>query len=310
MAASANVIHFREHDAGIRVAESDGFATAELRSSELDRRAKLRAKLLQSNPIFWLAHCGATSPFATWGLVLLVFAGLGVWTAVPHLMRMGPSALWIGWSILPFLILVNVLFKVFIAGQSCRCMAEARRNSTLEILLCAPLSVDNILQGQILALRRSFLWPALALLAFELLAIFLVFQDAAGPAGLTAKHGEQLNALMLTEGLFIAYFLVDLQAVAWAGMWFGLCSRNESLAAFKTVLYVMLLPFVSLVLSCLGMAIFAAWPVVALVWSRLKLQEQFRSLAGKRATSSAPETSGWIPFEVPDLSREEQPAPL
>src|SRR5581483_6065834 len=91
---------------------------------------------------------------------------------------------------------------------------------------------------------------------------------------------------------FIVCFLLDLQGVVWAGIWFGLCSKNESGATFKTIFFAILLPLFLLVLYCVGVALFIAWPVVTFVWARLKLQENFRSLAGQHLTASG-ETSGW-----------------
>jgi hypothetical protein len=91
--------------------------------------------------------------------------------------------------------------------------------------------------------------------------------------------------------------------VAWTGFWFGLCSKNESMATFKTAFYVILIPILLTVLSCVGWVLFVAWPLSAYYWSRLQLQEHFRFLAGLRSVSSGSLTS-WLPLHVPNLPQE------
>ena len=54
------------------------------------------------------------------------------------------------------------------AAQACHCLAEARRNNALEMLLATPLTVDQIIRGQILALKRIFLVPIIVILALEI----------------------------------------------------------------------------------------------------------------------------------------------
>jgi len=200
--------------------------------------------------------------------------------------------------------LIHGLLKVLLAAQACRCLAEARRNATLELLLCAPLKAVDILQGQILALRRTFLVPLLVLLAFESLGLFAVLRGHYNPLAGRDEQQEFINAVIFAEAGLVFYVLIDFQAVAWAGMWFGLCSRNESRATFKAIFYVILLPHLLLILGLLGVCLFLAWSVASLVWARLKLQDQFRSLAGNRLTSSG-EPNGWVPFEIPNLPETE-----
>ncbi|MDB6020282.1 MAG: hypothetical protein JWQ04_139 [Pedosphaera sp.] len=303
--ASARITKFREDEIAEQSAKPTPLDEARI-AADIGSRAKLRTKLLTVNPIFWLAHRGATPSLMVWTLVFVAGAGLAAWSCWSDNLLTTSRLRGKDWIIIAFAALMNILLKVLLASQACRCLAEARRNASLEILLCAPLKAEDILQGQILALRRTFFRPAMVLLAFEMMGLLWWFHDKLGfsSAAGSMRQTDVLDSLIFAEAAFIIYFLVDLQAVAWAGMWFGLCSRNESRATFKTVFFVILLPYLLLILYCLGGAAFVAWPVVSLVWSRLKLQEHFRSLAGQRMTSSG-EVSGWMPFEVPDLSGDE-----
>jgi hypothetical protein len=102
---------------------------------------------------------------------------------------------------------------------------------------------------------------------------------------------------------FIIFFLLDFQGVIWSGIWFGLCSKNESHATAKTTFYVILGPMLLLVLYFIGAALFLFWPIVSFVRARLKLQEHFRYLAGQRFTSGR-EASIWLSLTIPENSEE------
>ena len=117
--------------------------------------------------------------------------------------------------------IVNSLLKALLASQACRCLAEARRTTTLEVLLCTPLKIQDILEGQILALKRIFLRPALLLLVCEMAGLFWLLYDNA-PAFPAPSSSAPC---WIAEMAFAVFFFVDLQAVAWVAMWFGLCSK-------------------------------------------------------------------------------------
>lgn len=271
----------------------------------IERRTKLRTQLLEVNPILWLASHNLGSRAAIWFLVLVTGIGIAVWTSISNFKGSFPATPWLGnvdLLLVGFVVVMNSSAKVLVASQACRCLAEARRNSTLEILLCSRLKVPEILQGQVLALKRTFLAPMLLLMLLEMTGLGWVLYKNYG--GSSAGTGQAFGDVVIFGSVaFMIYFLLDLQGVAWAGIWFGLCSKNESRATFKTVFYVILLPLLMLVVYCLGYALFLAWPVVSFVWARLKLQEHFRFLAGQRLTSSN-ETSGWLPFKLPEITED------
>ncbi len=307
--ASRMVNRFREEGHN-----EQGIASADLGnplpSAKTSRRKQIRTKLLGVNPILWLASRGENSSLVAWALALVTglgIAGFGALTVYspwnksntlsPFILSARSNA---ELAVTIFVAVMNSLINVLLAAQACRCLAEARRNATLEALLCTPLRVDQILQGQVLALRRMFLRPLLLLLACEVVGLFGMIYETGGGV----LSSKTVNTLIVAETIFIIFFLLEIQAVAWVGMWFGLCSKNESRAMFKTIFYVILLPYALLVLYCVGAGFFFAWPVASLAWARLNLQEHFRSLAGHRATSSN-ESLGWVPFELPALAAKE-----
>jgi ABC-2 family transporter protein len=318
--ASATISRFAE-EGEIQAAKS-----ARSSSSKFSKRARPP----EDNPILWLASRGRNPAWMIW--ILVVMTGMGVaaclylsyhynaafktFMAQQQILSAPPSSqgnlfnpavlpppaiprqFYIpGWCLIVFVAIMNSLMKVLLASQACRCLAEARRGATLELLLTTPLKIQDILDGQILALRRTYLRPALVLLACEIAGLFWLLQQNVSPMQL-------VPTVVIAETAFAIFFLVDLQAVAWVAMWFGLCSKNESRAMFKTIFFTILLPYLLLVLYCLGWAMFVFWPIGALLWARLQLQEQFRALAGYRPSANG-EPSAWMAYEIPAPVKEE-----
>jgi len=276
------------------------------------------AKALEDNPMFWLANRGRNPAMLIWLLALIAAIFITSSLCVLHhynaaslnyvvqqqaspFVRPPIAPTWVSdlsLLLVVFVAIMNSLVKVLLASQACRCLAEARRSAALELLLCTPLKVADILEGQILALRRIFLRPALVLLVFEMGGLFWLLQNNMGPKDLV------VSGVVIAETAFAIFFFVDLQAVAWVAMWFGLCSKTESRAMFKTTFLTILLPHVLLVLYCLGWALFVFWPIGTLIWARLQLQDNFRVLAGYRSSSSG-EPSAWMAYEIPTPPKQE-----
>jgi ABC-type transport system involved in multi-copper enzyme maturation permease subunit len=240
---------------------------------DLERRRSLLEKLLAINPALWLASRQASARIYPWLLMALAAMGglLCLTTRSPDL------------YLAAYFLVINLVLKIRIAYQACHCLAEARRNGALEMLLSTPLTVNEIIQGQILGLRRNLLAPVVFLIIAEFLEIFI---------GLQARSGQ--HAVDSGTALFTAYFFhfgLDVAAVTWAGMWFGLTSRRESQAVTKTVLWVLLLPYAcSLALCWLGAIFFIIVPVFWMVWCSRKLKTEFRNAA---VDSYAPKFTGF-----------------
>ena len=98
--------------------------------------------------------------------------------------------------------------------------------------------------------------------------------------------------LILVLGFCLVWFVLDLFAVAEAGMWFGLTSQNPTQAMTKTVLYVLVLPL--LLLSCLfvGPGLMVAKSIIFFTWAQSKLENEFRRAATERY--DLPRTAKWF----------------
>ncbi|MDB6125451.1 MAG: hypothetical protein JWQ71_4444 [Pedosphaera sp.] len=305
--ASITINRFREEQNIRSDSASKSLSWLRSKAGDLARRTKLRTKLLGINPVLWLASHNVGSRAVIWLLVFIAGGGIACVVYFTNFYRSPATTPLLGnvdFVFVAFVLLINSLMKSLLAAQACRCLAEARHNSTLEVLLCTPLKVEEILHGQILSLKRTFLAPLMCLMLFEAFGLFwMLYNGFHGASGITAGHGIN-DALFFVEAGFIIFFLLDFQGVTWAGIWFGLCSKNENRATFKTIFYVVVLPLLLLVIYCIGTVLFVLWPIVSFVWARLKLQEHFRTLAGKRSASSS-EAEGWVPFEIPEIIEEE-----
>jgi ABC-type transport system involved in multi-copper enzyme maturation permease subunit len=293
--AAANTNRFRE-DEPVKSA-----ASASTTNRDTAPNWKHRAELLDITPVFWLAGRKAGAGIVIWVLVLLAVAAVaGFFVANlghPAVVQIGDDFK----ALFGFVLVVHLILKVCLAAQACRCLAEARRNTTLEILLCTPLKVQDILRGQVLSLMRMFLKPFLVLLLLEMIGIYrLLYQYVGVSAPGRSGYHDLFSVVIGVEVAFAIFFLLDIQGVAWTGIWFGLCSKNESMATFKTAFYVIVVPMLLTILSCVGWVLFVGWPIAAYYWARLQLQEHFRFLAGLRLASTGNLTS-LLPFHVPNL---------
>jgi ABC-type transport system involved in cytochrome c biogenesis permease component len=256
-------------------------------------RADYRQRLLDINPVFWLTGRDRLKP--AYVFTFLGMVGL-VWVALYAKFREG--MLDQTFYLLTAYTLHTVL-KLWVASEACRPLAEDRRSGALELVLSTPLPVDAILEGQVLAFKRQFGWPAAAVLAVDL--IMLV-------AGMRDRFIESANDwLVVSVGLMIL-FLADLYTLVWVGMWLGLRSRRANRAVSGTVARVLVLPWAVFVL---GLSFLATVPpqnfdpgetglltaafalslandAVFFAWARTNLRERFRLTATERFQSKTP----------------------
>jgi ABC-type transport system involved in multi-copper enzyme maturation permease subunit len=246
-----------------------------------EQRTALRTRQLNINPAYWLAsrNTGQALPIYLLTLAIILLFAFFVWVNKIN---------WMG-AYLFCVVAINFLLKTWVAGQSCRCLAEARQNNALEMLLSTPLTVEDIIRGQVLALKRAFLLPILLIFSIEigvlLLGIFFLDNNS-----LVASMGFS----MFFGLVYLAIFTLDIFALCWSGMWFGLSSKNETTAIAKTIGFVLLLPLVSVFFWCFGAVFFVGWPIFWIIYSSQKIRSEFRNWAIQRYHSKTPE-SRWSP---------------
>ncbi len=236
-------------------------------------RNQPRAQMLERNPVLWLAARNQWPAAALNLLLLITVMGTAAFAIFgdPDLMA-GYIFCALG---------LNFLVKVLVAEQSARFFAEARRENALELLLGTPLTQEQIINGQILALQRFFLLPV---------AIILLVEFCGGLLGtfFQSYHNSkwdganQIVFFAIGSMIYLGMFCADIAAVIWAGMWFGLSSKKPARAGSRTVLIVLVAPLAGLLLWCPGYLYFIGSPIFWIAWGRSTLYSKLREMTGFR----------------------------
>jgi hypothetical protein len=206
---------------------------------DFSERKAFRTRLLNKNAFFWLASRARIKPGLVWG-----FLGLVACAWVCGLARAGRD--WLESGIyMSTGIALNVALRCWLAAEVTRQIADDRKSSTLELLLSTPLSVEEILQGQLLALTRQFLGPVLVILGVECLFM----------AGSVSDAGDTSRGVIWIYTAGMMMFVLDLAAIYWVGMWQGISAKNHSRALSTTLARILILPWVVIALVLLGLAL-------------------------------------------------------
>jgi ABC-type transport system involved in multi-copper enzyme maturation permease subunit len=216
-------------------------------------RAKLRQKLLLVNPVLALIAGEPSFEHLAW----IIVAIWGV-VALGALAVMGQGTQ--AFIVSPVAKPLGFLLKMLVALQACRFFAEARRNGALEMLLCTPLSSQEIIRGQWLALKRQFQWPVVVFSGIELCTALV-------PILFCRREGFDFPSLlsgsyaMVSAGLYCVGMVADVYAAGWFGMWLALSLKKPEFAQVLTLLYVLILPSLFCGLGSLADIFFIAWGV-------------------------------------------------
>jgi ABC-type transport system involved in multi-copper enzyme maturation permease subunit len=259
-------------------------------------RARARKLMLDINPMYWLAGRDRLKVTLVW--TFLAATGLfWFWgyTKYPNDWTDGPScvltALWL-----------HSILKFWVATEACRRFTADRRNGALELLLSTPMTVRDILNGQLLALLRQFALPAMAIVLVDIVFLFAERQDA--------------DVVIIWIG-GITVFVADLITLAWVSMWTGLRSINTNRASGAAMARVLILPWLLFAMMWTGIVIIEeinrniiprwvtdgttgliSWVVIALVvdiffgaWAYRNLTGRFRETVAARFEKSR---KGWF----------------
>jgi ABC-type transport system involved in multi-copper enzyme maturation permease subunit len=199
------------------------------------RRARLRWRLIDRNPMAWLACRERWQSTGIWILATLVaaaFVFIGLSDVAPHE--------WTAWNSVALLFIW--LIYLWAASQSGRFFVETRRSGLLELLLSAPVSERRIVNGQWWGLVRMFALPVGLLVAVHLAAsiwsqVAMRRMMGGGPFG-----EMPLVVAVITAAATLITTLGNLVALTWFGMWMGLSSKSANWATVKTFLLVQVIP--------------------------------------------------------------------
>jgi len=195
------------------------------------KRRRSRQAMLDLSPTYWLASRGRLRAFWLWTFLAFV-AACWLWGYYENRREMLNLA-----TNLVIMYFVHGIFKVFVVSEAVRIYAEEDKQGSLELLLCTPITVGNILKGQLVSLRRHFMWPALTLLALDL--FFLVVGHSSYSSG-----GGDRRAITTLFIVVAVTFVLDCVALALVGLWNGLIARNSRSAMTSAMSRVLVLPWI------------------------------------------------------------------
>ena len=204
---------------------------------EAARRVAYRCRLLNVNPFYWLAARDRRKPVQVW--IFLAFAFM--WWVAGWCVQGG---YWFDPSVaITTSLIVNATLKVWIALEAGHRLAEDKKSGAIELLLCSPLTVREIIRGQWLALRRQFLLPILFVTTCELLLIL-----PEPPFG--QDHGRGPLIITIVAGLIM--FAVDSFTLVLVAMKRALSARSFAHAGGGTVMWILFMPWVILIAAAVG----------------------------------------------------------
>jgi hypothetical protein len=200
------------------------------------KRAAFRKRALEVNAFYWLAARARLKPAHVW-----TFLAVGVvWWFYGWFKN---RVYWISEeTCFTAALVVNLTLKLWIAQEAGQRLGEDRRSGAFELLLATPLTVGEMLRGQILALRRQFLKPLLAVTALELLlalALALHWKAYGRDFFWNADSGDFLFCM---GGVLMLW--ADFTALAWVAMAAALTCRTQTQATLQAVARILVLPSV------------------------------------------------------------------
>ncbi len=261
-----------------------------LRFGSPERRKRFRAKLMQLNPVCWLV---ARTPRPGFIFQLFLWIGLVIMTAACLTSFGSGNSNSIIQGVGAFL---GLALLIWMASQASKFFVEGHRNGALELLLCTPLTVKEMIQGQWLALKRLFFLPVVLILALQILV------------GVLETRGSILTQTYyfdLVVGLVNS--VLDLITYGWVAMWLGLVNRKASVALMKTFLFVMIIPwFATTLLQIIQIFLLSktffglpllTWittflwvvkDIAFILWARRNLYSRLREIASDGAIARKP----------------------
>ncbi len=212
------------------------------RFGDAPERAAFRRRLLGINAFFWLAARVRLKPVYVWA-ALAILGCLWSWGALENGHSWNDPGVYF-----PTAIILNTMLKIWVAAEAGHRLGQDRKLGSLELILSTPLNVRDIIRGQLLALRRQFIGPVIAVVLVEF--IFLIM--SLGTVG--SNNSNDASSLVACWAGGTVMLVADLIALSVVAMWVGLSTRNPNRATGITVTRVLVLPLlISLsILICFG----------------------------------------------------------
>jgi hypothetical protein len=194
-------------------------------------RIAFRKWALDANAYFWLASRAWLKMAHVWAFIIFsILWWFYCWAKNGHL--------WLDEAtFFATAIVLNSTLKLWITLEAGQRLGEDRRGGGFELLLATPLTVADILGGQIMALRRQFLKPLVVALCAETIFLAMLWEKPAERwmflalmlmipadiaalvcvsmrAALTSKSPARINVIAVSRILVLPWALFGLLQVA------------------------------------------------------------------------------------------------
>jgi hypothetical protein len=224
-------------------------------------RPRLRRRLLERNPVFWLSRREMVSSF---GLLLTLFV-LGLtagWVGYRDWSFLGPKSNEIvpviAWFICGAVSHVLILLRIAIVASER--FGEDRRSGALELILSTSIPLRRILAGHFKGLRRYFAGPVVFVLLVQSLAFaYLLTIDPDHPTTLSLiqilkeiiahfqgvpieQFGSELHLGAVILLCLFPMIALDWAAVAWLSTWRSLRVKHAIFAPLSALITLHLPP--------------------------------------------------------------------
>jgi hypothetical protein len=263
-----------------------------------DKRNSLRRYLLDINPVTWLASRDRWKPVYPNIFLGVVLVG---WIIGFNLVGRDWLSIEVAVAVA---ILLHLVLRIWMGAEAGLCFAENMRSGALELVLSSSITIEDILRGQLRALRRQFFWPTAIVLLADLLLLLLGIHH----------EGSQNTKAWMSEAFVICLcmimFVSDMYVLAWSGMWQGLVAKDPKKASGAATVRILFLPWLYLMgfMVAIGMsgapqilgASVVIWFVIGLInngvflsTSQDFLRTQFRSVVMQRYSAEPTKPSLW-----------------
>lgn len=204
-----------------REEQTTGHSRRRVKAMRVDRRPlALRLAEWSVTPCYIL-YSGALLAVVAWGIGYAL-AG----PKMVHWAMAAGTALFLHWCL-----------KLDLAVQATRALREEKRTGALEILLTTPLDPREIVGGRLLALKRRFVAPTLALVALDFGAAWLLAVNTG------SGSSSELIGLSVAVMVFVLFQLADMYTLSWWGLWLGYRHDEPGRALRQVLGTVVLGPF-------------------------------------------------------------------
>lgn len=206
-------------------------------------RSALGRELLDRNAYEWLAARQLSAAHKAWMFIvgaILVSAAL-----ILNFIRHNDTAAVLITVAVPTAYILQMSIKVRVGGHACDRFANDCETGAMELLLCTPLTIREMIAAEFRTLRRHYFWPLLTVAALLFVALAL---SLGGLDRLSQLFTESPLSHFRLYGLALVVcdvlmLWVDSIAVAWSGMFCALMFRKSQHARGYTMFFVFAGPF-------------------------------------------------------------------